>query len=379
MLNRLFKGKSKARKTRKSPPLSDDEVKRLARAEDPGVRSEIAGREDVRPEVLYYLAEDEAPGVRRRIAANPETPRQADVILARDVDDEVRCDLALKIGRLIPGLSSEEYSRLQDLTFEVLNILASDQLPRVRQIIAEEIKHAGNVPHDIVNELARDVEHIVAAPILEYSILLTDQDLMEIIAAGPIEGALPAIARRASVSGRVSDALASSEDVPAIASLLANPNAQIREETLDSILDRAPAVPPWHEPLTVRPNLSQRALRRIAGFVTSSLLSILAERNDLDPETTREVAEAVKERLKEPLPGDEGESIEERARRMFTAGQIDDEALTNAAEQGQREFAVHALALKAAMAVPLVRKILDSKAGKAVTALTWKADPCLSG
>ena len=49
----------------------------------------------------------------------------------------------------------------------MLDILARDQLPRVRQIVSEEIKHAINVPPGIIKRLSRDVEHIVAAPILE--------------------------------------------------------------------------------------------------------------------------------------------------------------------------------------------------------------------
>ena len=60
----------------------------------------------------------------------------------------------------------------------------------MRQIIAEEIKHATGAPRDVVMRLARDVELIVAAPILEYSPLLTDSELLEVIAAGVVEGGL---------------------------------------------------------------------------------------------------------------------------------------------------------------------------------------------
>ena len=66
------------------------EAKRLAGDADTGVRVRLAQRDDVQPEVLYFLAEDDAPEVRRAIAANDTTPRQADQILVEDVDDEVR-------------------------------------------------------------------------------------------------------------------------------------------------------------------------------------------------------------------------------------------------------------------------------------------------
>ena len=296
MLGRLFR---KEVTPAAGVPLTYEEEKALASQPDAKLRAELAAREDVRPEILYFLADDKSNRVRREIARNTKTPRQADKLLATDVDDEVRRELALKIGRLIPGLSEIESSKLQELTFEVLRVLAEDQLPRVRQILAEEIKRATNVPAPIIQKLARDVEHIVSAPILEYSILLSDQDVLEIVASTADSGVLSAISRRHNLSSVVCDVIVAARDEPSVAALLANTSAQIREETLDSIIEDARETKSWHEPLVRRPTLSQRAMQRITGFVTSSLLSILSERGDLDPETSRAVAEAVKERLKE--------------------------------------------------------------------------------
>ena len=62
------------------------------------MRTELAEREDVRPEILYFMAEDKAPEVRRLVAANATSPKHADLILAGDADDEVRADLALKMA-----------------------------------------------------------------------------------------------------------------------------------------------------------------------------------------------------------------------------------------------------------------------------------------
>jgi hypothetical protein len=51
----------------------------------------LAGRSDVEPEILYYLATDETAEVRRLVAANPSTPHQANKVLTGDCDDDVRC------------------------------------------------------------------------------------------------------------------------------------------------------------------------------------------------------------------------------------------------------------------------------------------------
>ena len=130
-LDRVFGSSGAAAAT-----VTYDESKVLAADRDGENRRALAARVDVKPEVLYYLAADQLASVRCEIAANEKTPRQADRLLAEDVDDEVRCDLARKIGRIAPNLSQDAQDQIQERTFEVLDILAHDQLPRVRQIIA---------------------------------------------------------------------------------------------------------------------------------------------------------------------------------------------------------------------------------------------------
>ncbi len=349
-----------------------ESAKELARHEDVEVRAALAARDDVRPEILYFLAEDESPAVRRVIAANASTPRQADRLLAEDVDDEVRRDLAYKIGRLVPQLNAEQKDQLRELTFEILSILASDQLPQVRQIIAEEIKHCAQVPRHVIGTLARDVELIVSAPVLEYSPLLSDEDLLEIIASPQVRGVIEAISRRAVVSSAVSDAVAASGDVEAITALLANPSAQIREETLDSLIEQAPEQPEWHPPLVRRPDLSVRAVRRIASFVALALLRVLEERHDLPAEAADEVRRAVVRRIQGAgVDGDMDAALD--AARAFEDGTLDEEAVSTAIGRGDRDYLTKALALKADLEESVVRKVLESQSSKAVTALAWAA------
>lgn len=371
MVRRLL-GLSKKRKT-KRPPIEYEEAKRVARADDTDARRDLASREDIQPEILYYLVDDESADVRREIAANTATPRQADITLTSDVDDDVRCDLALKIARIAPKMKRDEQTKLRELTLQALDVLAQDQLPRVRQILAEELKEATNVPVEIIERLAKDIELIVAAPVLEYSPLLSDDFLIELINSRPVQGALPVISRRAQVAAPLGDAIVAANDVPAVAALLANPNAQIREETLDDIIERAEGVEPWHEPIVNRPTLSQRAIRRVAGFVASSLLNILQERSDLDQQTARELKKAVERRLEKESKVDVDALSASRAERMFNDGKLDDEVIVREIEHKNLEFVTQALALMAKLKEPLVRRIIDSRNGKSVTSLAWSA------
>ena len=96
--------------------LDYETSKLMAQSDDAAIRARVAGREDVRQELLYYLAIDPAVEVRREVAANPAAPSQASAVLARDTDDSVRSLLAGKLARLLPDLSHEAQSQLFQLT-----------------------------------------------------------------------------------------------------------------------------------------------------------------------------------------------------------------------------------------------------------------------
>jgi uncharacterized protein (DUF2336 family) len=336
------------------------------------VRQDLACSPNSKPEVLYYLAEDEEPKVRRAIAQNPSTPLQAAVVLSEDVDEQVRCEIARKIGRLLPDLPEDERDRTRDIVFQVIETLAQDQLARVRAILSEEIKKSDEVPRAVVKRLAKDIEAIVAAPVLEYSPLLDDADLREIIAAGTATEALQAIARRAELSEEVSEDVVATFDAAAVATLLANESAQIREETLDTIIESAAEVETWHEPLVMRPELSIRAIRRIAGFVASALIETLAMRHNIDDDFRRELKAKVQDRI-ETSAGDDSSQLAKTVQKLHQDGGLDDEALQTAIENGQRDFAVEALAVKSGLTPAKVERMLGTKDGKIVTSLAWKA------
>ena len=259
---------------------------------------------DVGSAVFEYLAEYGAPATRRAVAANPATPARINRLLADDGCDEVRAELAAKIARLMPHLRAREGQETVALTIETLELLAQDSAVKVRAILADEIKRLNCIPREVALRLAKDVDALVAAPILEYSPLLSDADLMEIIAGGQVSKALAAIAGRRPLSEDVSDALVQSLDVPAVAALLTNPDARIRKETMDRIIAEAEEIESWHQPLVLRADLSARAIRRIGGFVGAALLEQLAARGDLSDATRAHLNRRLRARLEQTRDDD---------------------------------------------------------------------------
>src|SRR4051794_34076375 len=94
------------------------------RAATPGGATELAGRTDAGPDLLHYLATPAAPATRAAVAANPASPALTNRILANDENEDVRAELAVKIARLMPGLSERESSHIFAITIETLECLA---------------------------------------------------------------------------------------------------------------------------------------------------------------------------------------------------------------------------------------------------------------
>ena len=367
-------------------PISYRESRDMAASRNAGERCTLAKRTDVKPEILYYLAGDADPAVRRTIAENQAAPVQADVLLTKDQDDDVRGGLAAKLAALAPGLTDNETDKLRRMTYEALETLARDQAVMVRKIIAETLKDMVDAPAPIIQQLARDAEMVVAGPVLQYSPVLNEADLLEIIETSAAKGALSRISKRHGLGESVCDAIAARDDREAIGHLLANSCAQIREETLDQLIDMAPDIEDWHAPLVHRPKLPGLAASKLARFVADSLLGVLENRKDLEAGQIRAVKDAVHQRIEagevqqrdgegegEVGGGEEGETILEKTRRLHREGRLTPEDIAASLGANDLKLARAALAVRSGLTLEAVGKVLGTQSAKGVVSLCWKA------
>jgi uncharacterized protein (DUF2336 family) len=350
-------------------------------------RLTLAGRAGTEPEILYYLSGDPAADVRSRVAANPSTPQHANLRLTQDPDPDVRGELARKIARLVPNLSADESQQVRDLAVEVMETLARDAAASVRAILAQELKAATNAPAHVIQALARDLDGAIAAPVLEFSPLLSDVDLLEIVAGARAQSALTekinsqsvltAIARRNMLASPVADAIVETYDVPAIAALLTNGGARLRQDTVDRIAERAAENVPWHKPLVLRPGLSLRAITRLAEFVSANLLEALERQGAVDAGTKAQLRARMTTRLKSDVLALDKVKEEARAADQIRKAQerkaLDAVYVMELVEEGARAALVQALAVTADIHPAVVEKILASRSGKAIAALVWRA------
>lgn len=88
---------------------------------------------------------------------------------------------------------------------DLFRLALYDSEPLVRRVLAESIKHARDLPRDMVRTLSQDIPE-VSAPFLAASPLLGDDELLS-IATGGATVQRAAIACRPSLSARVANVL----------------------------------------------------------------------------------------------------------------------------------------------------------------------------
>jgi uncharacterized protein (DUF2336 family) len=206
--------------------------------------------------------------------------------------------------------------------------------------------------------------------------VLTDEDLADILRQLPIPGTATAIAQRVDLSPDLAHIIGTGDEIDAVTALLKNRSAQIREETLDLVLLRAPQYPAWHRPLVDRPRLSDHAVRNLARFVAQDLIRRLQERVDLEHETAAALEEAVLKRIDEPESGAENapwEKFIDEAKQRLAEGKLNEAELNTELNDGRTGYVRAALAVRAELPYPLVEKILNAQSPKGAVSLVWRA------
>lgn len=212
--------------------------------------------------------------------------------LLADPSPETRADMAAKVAREFRrGTLTGEERRIAE---EIVRVMAHDAALRVRQALAEHLKESNSLPPDVARLLATDVEP-VALPVLQYSTVLTDEDLLDLVKGANSER-LTAIARRQILSEPVSDAVVRTDDPAAITALVGNEGARIAEPSLQTVLARHGAKPEVGETLARRSKLPISVLEGLVSAASDRLREVLIARHDLPERLASDLVFQARER-----------------------------------------------------------------------------------
>ncbi|MEQ9520433.1 MAG: DUF2336 domain-containing protein, partial [Parvibaculum sp.] len=153
--------------------------------------------------------------------------------LAGDPSPDARAAIGAKVASRFDNVLITQRERL--LAEAILEQLAKDTVVAVRESLAKSLSYLPGAPRNIVLALANDIDEI-AAPILEHSPVLTDQDLARIVRQGSFAKQM-AIAGRSRISADLSEALTETDNSKVLARLVSNEGAVINGKTLEWIAD----------------------------------------------------------------------------------------------------------------------------------------------
>lgn len=230
---------------------------------------------------------------------------------------------------------------------EILRIMAADAAELVRRALAVTLKASPLLPRDVALKLARDVES-VCLPVLAFSPVFSDEDLAEVVRlGGPVRQL--AVAKRASLSRTVADALARHGAEKPVAAACANDRADFSEAALQRIVERFEESERVLAAVAYRRVLPLAVSERLITLVSGQVREQLVSRHAIAPEAAMEIAFGAAERATIDLVEEAGRTTDVRS---FVAHLHEQQKLTpslllRALAQGHTtffEWAVAALA-----------------------------------
>ena len=167
------------------------------------------------------------------------------------------------------GLNERE----RDLMREILRRLTRDVEMAIRIALAQRLAGDSTVPHDLILLLIDDSIE-VARPLILHSPLLTDSDMLRLIAEADIAHK-QAVADRPHIGIAITDALAASENESILLSLVRNATAQISGATYKSLVEKSRALTGLQEPLARRADLPPMLANAMCAWVSDALKSYI--------------------------------------------------------------------------------------------------------
>ncbi len=179
---------------------------------------------------------------------------------------------------------------------EVLCQLAELVEVEARTHVAKLLAPLERAPGNVVNKLAND-EIDVAAPLLEFSNVLNDDDLIEIV-AHQSEAHRVAIASRARVAERVGEAIVEHGGSPSVVRLVSNQAAELGTATLQRLVERASTDSALASNLRNRSDVDWGSLQTQINEAGQKVLYQIESERPVDPVTAGKVSAVVYNRMR---------------------------------------------------------------------------------
>ena len=279
--------------------------------------------------------------------------------LISDRSPRARAQTSAKIAAQFDdhALSAAERKIAED----IFRMLVKDTEVLVREALSAHLKTTLDLPHDVALALAKDVDS-VALPMLKFSEVLTDEDLIEIV-RGQNPAKQVAVAQRSKVSYKVSDALVDTGDENVVAHLVGNEGAQITEKSLDRVMAAHEGSPAVADSLARRANLPPAISERVVTAISSNLQNYLMSRQDVSPEVVSNLILQTRERATVTLLdyGSSDAQLDRLIEQLYRQERLTPSLMLRALCVGDLEFFERAMARITGLPLQNVRVLIHDK------------------
>jgi len=292
--------------------------------------------------------------------------------LMSDPSPENRASTAEKVAQQFgDGTLSESEGKLAE---EIFNIMVKDAEERVREALAKNLQSAPNLPHDLASKLASDTSDNVALPIIRYSDVLTEDDLLEIVRTQP--GARQvAVAERPAVSESVSEAIVEHGTEDAVVSLVSNEGAAISDASLEKVVEKHGEIERVQKPLVHRERLPVSVAEKLVSKISDELKTYLVANHDLPEQLAADLILQTRERATIGLVSD-GASEEDLVvlvKQMRDKGRLTPSIILRALCVGDMPFFETAVSILADVPIGNARVLIHDEGDLGLRSLYDKA------
>jgi uncharacterized protein (DUF2336 family) len=301
--------------------------------------------------------------------ASALSPEDVDRLLAEPSPD-LRAELADKVtaSLAMPLLTPGEIALAQD----IVRILARDVVAKVRASVSRGLRDSPYLPHDVARKLGHDID-AVALPLLAGSLVLTAEDLADIIERGSARKH-ETIAARSNLTSEVTQALINHAGEAAVAVLMDNHSAEISEPSLNRAVTRFADSASVKRGMAFRPALPITISERLVTLVSDELQRHLVQMHALSPSIASDIVLRSRESALIHLSlGSSEAELAAMVQQMHRSGRLTPTLMLRALCTGDIAFFEAAMAVKGDVPVANAQILIHEPGRRGLARLYGKA------
>ena len=279
-----------------------------------------------------------------------------------------RVDALRRVTDLFVASADKFTDQQIDVFDDVLGHLIKRIEAKALTELSSRLAPINNAPIQVIQQLARDDDIAVAAPVIAQSQRLSDHDLIE-IANSKAQGHLLAIANRSQIAAGVTDALLQRGDQHVFHRLAENSGASFSERGFTSLVKHSERDERLAEKVGLRLDIPLRLFRELLLRATEAVRSrLLAQASPENRDKIQRVLAAISEDAEHEAGFKSERDLAEAHAQMSarkSKGELNEALLFQLAKEGHYADVIAALSLLCGAPMQLIESLLEGKHSEA--------------